>query len=82
MVGSPESVLPDVLAIHTLEMIPKSMILIFVVVVVCWHFSARVDVSETITFCVVLKNHCRLEVGVRMSSLIYYVWKLIHAAVT
>ena len=27
VVGSPESVLPDVLAIHTIEMIPKSMIL-------------------------------------------------------
>ena len=28
VVDSPESVLPDVLAIHTIEMIPKSMILI------------------------------------------------------
>jgi hypothetical protein len=27
VVGNPESVLPDVLAIHTIEMIPKSMIL-------------------------------------------------------
>jgi phage terminase large subunit-like protein len=27
VVVSPESVLPDVLAIHTIEMIPKSMIL-------------------------------------------------------
>ena len=27
VVGGPESVLPDVLAIHTIEMIPKSMIL-------------------------------------------------------
>jgi len=27
VVGGPESVLPDVLAIHTVEMIPKSMIL-------------------------------------------------------
>jgi len=34
VVCGPESVLPDVLAIHTIEMIPKSMILTHT----CWKF--------------------------------------------